>query len=57
MQDLEKNDHLNKCRKSISQNSRAIHDKNSQKTGRRGNLNQNKKGHIWQTHSLYETQW
>ena len=57
MQDLEKNDHLNKCRKSISKNSRAIHDKNSQKTGRRGNLNQNKKGHIWQTHSLYETQW
>ena len=34
-----------------------IYDKNSPKSGHRGNLPQHNKGHIGQTHSKHHSQW
>ena len=34
-----------------------IKKKNSQESGHRGNLLQHNKGHTWQTHSKYHSQW
>ena len=49
--------YLNRCRKSIWQNSTYIHDKNSYQGGYRRNISQYNKNHLWQTHSQYNTQW
>ena len=44
-------DDLNRCRKSIWQNSTFIYDKNSQQSGHRGDVPQHNKGHMRQAHS------
>ena len=46
-------DYLNRCRKSIWQNSTYIHDKNSYQSGYRGNISQYSGSSLWQTHSQY----
>ena len=43
--------------KNIWQNSTSIHDKNSYQSGDRGNISQNSKSYLWQTHCQYNTQW
>ena len=42
--------HLNRCRKSMWQNSTSIHDKNSCQSGYGGNVSQNNRSYLWQTH-------
>ena len=49
-------DHLNRCRKSIWQNSTSIHDKNSHQSEYRGNISQHNKDHLWQTHGWHHIQ-
>ena len=43
-------DHINRCRK-ILQNSTPIHNKNSPESEHRGNIPQNNKSHLGQTHN------
>ena len=51
MKNEKSHDDLNRCRKSICQNSTFIYDKSSQQSGHRGNVPQHNKGHIRQAHS------
>ena len=48
---------LNRCRKSIWQNPTSIHDKNSYQSEYRGNISSHNQGHLWPSHSKYNTQW
>ena len=50
-------DHLNRCRKSLQQNSASIYDKNTSKNRHRKNLPQQSKGYIWKAHSKNYSQW
>ena len=51
MKNEKSHDDLNRCRKSICQNSTFIYDESSQQSGHRGNVPQHNKGHIRQAHS------
>ena len=48
--------HLNRCRKSIWQNSKSNHDKTSHQSDYSGNISQHGKCHLRQTHSQHHTQ-
>ena len=57
MKDEKQYDHFKRCRKSFDKIQHPFMIKNSPESGHRGNLPQQNKGHIRQTHSKLRSQW